>query len=99
MVKSRALGLTRGPPHAKKAVSVLASTLPVKHREWIGLQDNGVQTEAWAPFAEGRNHIFENPTLRAIATRYQRAVAQVINVLFRVQCCVRSSAFRLKASQ
>jgi len=42
------------------------------------LQDNGVQTEAWAPFAEGRNHIFENPTLRAIATRYQRTVAQVI---------------------
>ncbi|HEU5254734.1 MAG TPA: aldo/keto reductase [Vicinamibacterales bacterium] len=42
------------------------------------LQDNGVQTEAWAPFAEGRNHIFENPTLRAIATRHQRTVAQVI---------------------
>jgi len=41
-------------------------------------QANRVQPEAWAPFAEGRNHIFENPTLRAMATRYQRTVAQVI---------------------
>ena len=36
------------------------------------LQANGVQTEAWAPFAEGRNQIFENPTLRSLATRHQR---------------------------
>ena len=42
------------------------------------LQDNGVQTEAWAPFAEGRNQIFENSTLRAVAARHKRSVAQVI---------------------
>ena len=42
------------------------------------LQANEVQTEAWAPFAEGRNHIFENPILRGIATRQERSVAQVI---------------------
>ena len=42
------------------------------------LQANRVQPEAWAPFAEGRNHIFENPTLRAIATRHKKSVAQVI---------------------
>lgn len=42
------------------------------------LQANDVQTEAWAPFAEGRNQIFENPTLRAVATRHKRSVAQVI---------------------
>lgn len=42
------------------------------------LQANRVQPEAWAPFAEGRNHIFENPTLLAIATRHQKSVAQVI---------------------
>ena len=39
---------------------------------------NRIQTEAWAPFAEGRNHIFENPTLRRIATRHAKSVAQVI---------------------
>jgi 2,5-diketo-D-gluconate reductase A len=42
------------------------------------LRANGVQAEAWAPFAEGRNHVFENPTLRAVATRHQKSVAQVI---------------------
>jgi diketogulonate reductase-like aldo/keto reductase len=42
------------------------------------LQANRVQPEAWAPFAEGRNHIFENPTLNAIATKHQKSVAQVI---------------------
>jgi 2,5-diketo-D-gluconate reductase A len=42
------------------------------------LRDNGVQPEAWAPFAEGRNQIFENPTLQAVATRHTKSVAQVI---------------------
>lgn len=42
------------------------------------LRANQVQPEAWAPFAEGRNHIFENPTLQAIATKYRKSVAQVI---------------------
>jgi len=42
------------------------------------LQANQVQTEAWAPFAEGRNHIFQNPVLLAIAGKYKKSVAQVI---------------------
>ena len=42
------------------------------------LQANRIQPEAWAPFAEGRNHIFENPTLRAVAAKHKKSVAQVI---------------------
>jgi 2,5-diketo-D-gluconate reductase A len=42
------------------------------------LQANQVQPEAWAPFAEGRSHIFENPTLRAGGTKHNKTVAQVI---------------------
>ena len=42
------------------------------------LQANRVQPEAWAPFAEGRNQIFENSTLRAIASKHKKSVAQVI---------------------
>jgi len=42
------------------------------------LEAHKVQPEAWAPFAEGRNHIFENPTLRAVATKHGKSVAQVI---------------------
>jgi 2,5-diketo-D-gluconate reductase A len=42
------------------------------------LQANRVQPEAWAPFAEGRNQIFEDPTLRVVAARHQKSVAQII---------------------
>ena len=49
-----------------------------QHETQQFLQANGIQTEAWAPFAEGRNRIFENPTLRAVAARHKRTVAQVI---------------------
>ena len=42
------------------------------------LQDNGVMVEAWAPFAEGRNNIFQNEALLSIAARHNRSVAQVI---------------------
>ena len=42
------------------------------------LQDNGVMVEAWAPFAEGRNDIFQNEILLSIAARHNKSVAQVI---------------------
>ncbi len=42
------------------------------------LQDNHVQVEAWAPFAEGRNNIFQNELLRTIALKHNKSVAQVI---------------------
>src|SRR5512141_2844018 len=42
------------------------------------LQENSVQVEAWAPFAEGRNNIFQNEFLLSIAAKHQKSVAQVI---------------------
>jgi len=39
---------------------------------------NNVQIEAWAPFGEGRNGIFENPVLKEIAEKHNKSVAQVI---------------------
>jgi len=42
------------------------------------LQDNRVQVEAWAPFAEGKNNIFQNELLLSIAAKHQKSVAQVI---------------------
>ena len=38
----------------------------------------GVQPEAWAPFAEGRNNLFQNERLVAIARRYGKTVGQVV---------------------
>lgn len=42
------------------------------------LQDNSVMVEAWAPFAEGRNNIFQNELLLSIASKYNKSIAQVI---------------------
>jgi len=38
----------------------------------------GVQAEAWAPFAEGRNGLFENPVLSDIGLKYGKSVGQVV---------------------
>lgn len=42
------------------------------------MQDNGVQAEAWAPFAEGRNNLFSNDVLTRIGGRYGKSVGQVV---------------------
>lgn len=42
------------------------------------LQENGIQIQAWAPFAEGRNDMFTNPVLEEIAGKHGKTVAQVI---------------------
>ena len=42
------------------------------------LRANGVQPEAWAPFAEGQHNIFQNEVLLSLAKKYQKSVAQVI---------------------
>jgi len=42
------------------------------------LQENNIQVEAWAPFAEGRSNIFKNELLLSVAAKYKKSVAQVI---------------------
>lgn len=41
-------------------------------------KEAGVQLEAWAPFGEGRNNMFTNPTLTKIASKHNKSVAQII---------------------
>ena len=38
----------------------------------------GVQAEAWAPFAEGRNNLFGNEVLTDLAAKLRKSVAQVV---------------------
>lgn len=42
------------------------------------LKAEGIQPEAWAPFAEGKNGIFTNEVLTSIGKKYNKSVAQVI---------------------
>jgi 2,5-diketo-D-gluconate reductase A len=42
------------------------------------MQDNNVQIESWAPFAEGKNELFHNELLAAIGKKYNKTIAQVV---------------------
>lgn len=42
------------------------------------LQCEGIQHEAWAPFAEGKNDIWNNPVLNAIADKHRQSVGKVV---------------------
>ena len=51
------------------------------HQQLVAQEVNnkyGVQLQAWAPFAEGRNGMFDNLTLQSIGDKYDKSVAQVI---------------------
>lgn len=42
------------------------------------MQALGVQVQAWAPFAEGRNNLFQNAVLVEMGARYGKTVGQVV---------------------
>jgi 2,5-diketo-D-gluconate reductase A len=42
------------------------------------MRENGVQVEAWAPFAEGRNNLFQNEALVDIGRKHGNSVGQVV---------------------
>lgn len=42
------------------------------------MKENNVQIESWAPFAEGKNNLFQNEVLVSIAEKYNKSVAQVV---------------------
>lgn len=43
---------------------------------WI--KDRNIQVQAWSPFAEAKNDIFNNPILKTIGLKYEKSVAQVV---------------------
>jgi len=42
------------------------------------MRDNGVQAQAWAPFAEGRNNLFGNEVLAAVGAKHGKSVGQIV---------------------
>jgi len=42
------------------------------------MRELGVLAEAWAPFAEGRNNLFQNELLQAIADKHGKTIGQVV---------------------
>lgn len=44
----------------------------------VWMKKYSIQHEAWAPFGEGRNGLFDNPVLKVIAENHHKTTAQVI---------------------
>jgi 2,5-diketo-D-gluconate reductase A len=87
--KVRAIGLSNFQPDRLMDIKVFNETPPAVNQIEINpfhqqeesvafMRDNGVQAEAWAPFAEGRNNLFRNEELVAIGGKYRKSVGQVI---------------------
>jgi diketogulonate reductase-like aldo/keto reductase len=49
-----------------------------RHEDQQFLEENGVQHESWAPFAEGKNNTFSNELLVSIGDKYDKSAAQVV---------------------
>jgi 2,5-diketo-D-gluconate reductase A len=87
--KVRAIGVSNFPPdriidlmiHNKITPAVNQIEVNPFHQQIDTqkfLQENNVQVEAWAPFAEGKNNIFQNELLLSVAAKHKKSVAQVI---------------------
>ncbi len=42
------------------------------------LREHGIQTQAWGPFAEGKNGLFKNAVLGSIGQKHGKTIAQVV---------------------
>lgn len=42
------------------------------------LKSQGIQLESWAPFAQGKNDLFNNEPLKVLSSKYNKSIAQVV---------------------
>ena len=87
--KLRAIGLSNFHPDRLMDISAFNEVKPAVNQIEVNpfhqqlesvdfMRSLGVQPEAWAPFAEGRNNLFHNEQLVAIAERHGKSVGQVV---------------------
>lgn len=87
--KLRAIGLSNFQPDRLMDITVFNEVKPVVNQIEVNpfhqqtesvdfMRELGVQPQAWAPFAEGRNNLFQNEHLVSIAHRYGKTVGQVV---------------------
>ena len=87
--KLRAIGLSNFQPDRLMDIKVFNEVPPAVNQIEINpfhqqaasvdfMRENGVQAEAWAPFAEGRSNLFRNEDLMAIGARHGKSVGQVV---------------------
>ena len=87
--KIRAIGVSNFAVDRAVDLSVFNETTPAINQIEINpfnqqteaieaLKAEGIVPQAWAPFAEGKNNIFQNEVLSEIGKKYNKSIAQVI---------------------
>ncbi len=87
--KVRAIGVSNFTPDRLADLMAFNSVKPAVNQVEVNpfnqqlhavpwMKSKGIQPEAWAPFAEGRNNLFSNPVLTEIGKQYGRSVGQVV---------------------
>jgi 2,5-diketo-D-gluconate reductase A len=87
--KLRAIGLSNFQPDRLMDITAFNDVKPAVNQIEVNpfhqqaesvdfMRELGVQAEAWAPFAEGRNNLFQNEHIMAIAQRHGKTVGQVV---------------------
>lgn len=87
--KVRAIGVSNFEPDRLMDLIVHNTIVPAvnqvetnpfhqQHLSQDFMKDNDVQMESWAPFAEGRNNLFENGVLKTIGDNHNKSIAQVV---------------------
>jgi 2,5-diketo-D-gluconate reductase A len=87
--KVRAIGLSNFQPDRLMDIKAFNEVPPAVNQVEVNpfhqqeesvrfMRDNGVQAEAWAPFAEGRNNLFQQEALVALADKHRKSVGQVV---------------------
>jgi 2,5-diketo-D-gluconate reductase A len=87
--KLRAIGVSNFQPDRLMDITVFNEIKPAVNQIEINpfqqqeestscMRDLNVQAEAWAPFAEGKNGLFNNATLKEIADKHGKTTGQVV---------------------
>ncbi|SFI34504.1 2,5-diketo-D-gluconate reductase A [Collimonas sp. OK307] len=87
--KLRAIGVSNFQPDRLMDIIAFNDVVPAVNQIEINpfhqqkesvsfMRNNGVQAEAWAPFAEGRNNLFQNEELVAVGEKYGKSVGQIV---------------------
>jgi len=87
--KLRAIGLSNFQPDRVMDIQAFNEVPPAVNQVEVNpflqqaesidfMKELGVQPQAWAPFAEGRNNLFRNEVLAGIGARHGMSVGQVV---------------------
>lgn len=87
--KIRAIGVSNFSPDRLADLMAFNKVIPAVNQVEVNpfnqqlyavpwMKSKNIQPAAWAPFAEGKNNLFQHPLLESIGTKHKKSIGQVI---------------------